>query len=209
MQTLSNHGMLIGRRAGAVTLDSGEATYAAATSDAARPSAVATKLSVRAVPGLGRGGGECVEDRGKAARLHPNISEIVLNGAPRHHSTPAPPPAMVRIFRLSPVGVTHHQTRRSMFRWVSWEGRCRSGLAPRSIRVGVLRILGHEFRSSTDSGRFITSSPSSKTSPRTAAKMSDSHGTPCSSSQFGGYICLDAYPTIDSRFSACTKEIIA
>jgi hypothetical protein len=28
-------------------------------------------------------------------------------------------------------------------------------------------------------------------------------------SQFGGFICLDTYPTIAVRFLVCTKELIA
>ena len=133
----------------------------------------------------------------------------------RQRKNAAVSPASVRISRLSPVGVTHNQTRRSMVYMVSREGVCRS-----YPRVGGARGGSNRNRATAgsrlehDSERrlgpdFDATPRSTHHSSLTVANMSKSHGKTCSSSQSGGYICLDAYPTNDRCFSARTRGIIA
>jgi hypothetical protein len=117
--------------------------------------------------------------------------------------------ASVRNRRLSPVGVTQPSPRRSMVPTLPCEGVRREKPASRVVSAGGKGICSR-VRYLADARRRNASPDLTKHPPRTVAKMSESHGNTCSSSQLGGFICLDAYPTIDTLFSACiTKEIIA
>jgi hypothetical protein len=132
-------------------------------------------------------------------------------------------PVSVRIYRLSPLGVTRQRTRQTIVSRLPCEDTQRLVLAyllsharPRfacclkdPVRLGPAGSVRpnesvSDARNGTDSGYF-------KHPYLRAATMSKSFATTSCSSQFGGFVCQAAFPTTTKHFLACTstKGIIA
>jgi len=133
-------------------------------------------------------------------------------------------PVSVRIYRLSPLGVTRQRTPRSIVSTLPCEDierlvlayllsharQCRACCLKDHVRLcPACSVRQNESvsdaRNDTDSGCF-------KHPYLRAATMSKSTATTFCSSQFGGFVCQAAFPTTESHhFLACTstKGIIA